>query len=104
QNYSKLSTLNHGILMSQATEKQMHFGDMSSQINPFKLSFNCIVPYLHSLQTPLIPVYVRFVHVPLPLKAYQEPLLVCAPCTMPLAPASLPALVSVPGCHILRYI
>ncbi|BAT74036.1 hypothetical protein VIGAN_01162200 [Vigna angularis var. angularis] len=45
--------------MSQATEKQMHFGDMSSQINSFKLSFNCIVPYLYSLQIPLIPVYVE---------------------------------------------
>ncbi|BAT98958.1 hypothetical protein VIGAN_10032600 [Vigna angularis var. angularis] len=58
--------------MSQATEKQMHFGDMSSQINPFKISFNCIVPYLYSLQIPLIPVYVRFIHVPLPPEAARS--------------------------------
>ncbi|BAT99991.1 hypothetical protein VIGAN_10153900, partial [Vigna angularis var. angularis] len=72
QNYSRLSTLNHGVLMSQATEKQMHFGDMSSQINSFKLSFNRIVPYLYSLQIPLIPVYVRFIHVPLPPEAARS--------------------------------
>ncbi|BAT75611.1 hypothetical protein VIGAN_01349900 [Vigna angularis var. angularis] len=58
--------------MSQATEKQMHFGDMSSQINSFKLSFNRIVPYLYSLQITLIPVYVRFVHVPLPPEAARS--------------------------------
>ncbi|KOM53026.1 hypothetical protein LR48_Vigan09g168500 [Vigna angularis] len=50
----------------------MHFGDMSSQINSFKLSFNCIVSYLYSLQILLIPVYVRFVHVPLPPEAARS--------------------------------
>ncbi|BAT95876.1 hypothetical protein VIGAN_08270000 [Vigna angularis var. angularis] len=89
-----------GVLMGQAIEKQMHFGDMSSQINPFKISFNCIVPYLYSLQIPLISVYVRFIHVTLPLKAARSRSLSCAPCTMTLAPASLPALVSVPECHM----
>ncbi|XP_017441300.1 uncharacterized mitochondrial protein AtMg00810-like [Vigna angularis] len=38
--------------------------------------------------------YVRFVHVPLPLEAFQEPLLVRAPCTILPVPATLPALVS----------
>ncbi|WVZ04024.1 hypothetical protein V8G54_024830 [Vigna mungo] len=61
---------------------------MSSQINSFKISFNCIVPYLYSLQIPLIPVYVRFVHVPLPLEACQEPFIVRASCTGDHSPPS----------------
>ena len=79
----------------------MHFGDMGSQINSFKLSFNCIVQYLYSLQIPLIPVYVRFVHVPLPLEACQEPLLVRAPYTMLLAPAITPCPRQCPGVTVV---
>ncbi|KOM43511.1 hypothetical protein LR48_Vigan05g111500 [Vigna angularis] len=38
------------------------------------------VPYLYSLQIPLIPVYVRFIHVPLPPEALPG----AAPCLCPL--------------------